>query len=436
MARVQSSAMLGFVCYDFVMQMRRLTPVVSLVLLLSCSDEDPVEPSRSPKVFTVDPYGDTGYLTVQDALNASADGDTIELVNGRHSGPGNRDLDFGGKSIVLRSQRGDALYCVLDADGYYLDPPDPHFNLRFGPSRSVGRPTVGPPTVAVENLRIEDGFESVVCDSGSAPVFRNCTFERSYRAVSCMGASPVFINCSFDNNNSALICDEGSTVVVDGGRVWQNYSFDDGGGIFVRASSLTVIGCEFIRNTADRGAAIYSTADYEGTRASVVVMDCNIHWAYGSGALYLEQTDFEFQNCVFSDNEGAVFVYEDSQGSFVGSIFYGEAIYVDSGSSVGIQSCVIAFNGSGPGVHCGYYGTATVQLTCSDLFDNADECILDQIGTNGNLAVDPKFCSFDEGEFSFYPDSPVVTNADCLRPGGWPVGCAPPPESRYSSHTR
>lgn len=377
--------------------------------------------------MTVDPYGTTGYLTTRDALNVAIDGDTIELVNGRHSGPGNRDLDFGGRSIVLRSQRGNALNCIIDADGYYLQAPEPHFNFRFGLRQSLlGRRKLVP-KVIVENLRIEDGFESVLCDSGSAPVFKNCTFEYSYRAVVSNAASPVFVNCSFDNNaGGALVCEQGSTALVAGGRVWQNYSFDDGAGIFVRGSSLQISDCQFIRNsTTGRGAAIYSAADEKGNRSSVVAMRSRFLYQGSNEAVWLEQTDFAFDECVFSDNGGPMFVYEFSEGRFVGSIFYGEGIYLDSGSSATIESCIIVFNGGGPGVDCGFDGTATVQMSCSDLYGNTDECILDQIGSNGNLSADPLFCYFEEGDFSLDPNSPVVTNANCALPGGWLVGCGP-----------
>ncbi|NJN40621.1 MAG: hypothetical protein HC807_07060 [Gammaproteobacteria bacterium] len=50
-------------------------------------------------------------------LDALVDGDTIELIDGIFAGDGNRDLDFHGKAVTLRSRSGDPERCILDAEG-------------------------------------------------------------------------------------------------------------------------------------------------------------------------------------------------------------------------------------------------------------------------------------------------------------------------------
>src|SRR5687767_15150199 len=42
--------------------------------------------------------------TIQAAVNASATGDTIIVEDGTYTGPGNRDIDFGGRNIAHRGR--------------------------------------------------------------------------------------------------------------------------------------------------------------------------------------------------------------------------------------------------------------------------------------------------------------------------------------------
>ncbi|MGH9360794.1 MAG: hypothetical protein ACRD2T_02680, partial [Thermoanaerobaculia bacterium] len=46
------------------------------------------------------------HPTIQAAIDAAASGDTVLLADGVHRGAGNRDLDFRGKPLHLRSENG------------------------------------------------------------------------------------------------------------------------------------------------------------------------------------------------------------------------------------------------------------------------------------------------------------------------------------------
>ncbi|MHC4738933.1 MAG: right-handed parallel beta-helix repeat-containing protein, partial [Planctomycetota bacterium] len=47
------------------------------------------------------------YGTIQSAINAASDGDTVLVHTGTYTGPGNRELDFHGKAITVRSENPD-----------------------------------------------------------------------------------------------------------------------------------------------------------------------------------------------------------------------------------------------------------------------------------------------------------------------------------------
>ncbi|MHC4676624.1 MAG: hypothetical protein ACYTBZ_29420, partial [Planctomycetota bacterium] len=48
-------------------------------------------------------YVPTDYATIQVAIDASVDGDTVVVVPDTYSGPGNRNISFKGKAITVQS---------------------------------------------------------------------------------------------------------------------------------------------------------------------------------------------------------------------------------------------------------------------------------------------------------------------------------------------
>ncbi|MFO7653439.1 MAG: right-handed parallel beta-helix repeat-containing protein [Candidatus Krumholzibacteriia bacterium] len=65
---------------------------------------------------------DLPFGTIQHAIGRTAAGDTVKIMPGTYSGDGNRDLDFGGKGIVLRSSADDPETVVIDCQGSAEEP--------------------------------------------------------------------------------------------------------------------------------------------------------------------------------------------------------------------------------------------------------------------------------------------------------------------------
>ncbi len=68
-------------------------------------------------ILKVAPDGSEQYSNIQTAVDAASNGDIILAAAGIYSGPGNRDIDFHGKSLTVKSQNGPAK-TIIDCGGY------------------------------------------------------------------------------------------------------------------------------------------------------------------------------------------------------------------------------------------------------------------------------------------------------------------------------
>ena len=66
----------------------------------------------------VDADGPADYSNIQSAIDAAFHGDEIIVADGTYSGPGNREIDFHGKNITLRSENGPESTIIALQGGY------------------------------------------------------------------------------------------------------------------------------------------------------------------------------------------------------------------------------------------------------------------------------------------------------------------------------
>ncbi|MBD3235822.1 MAG: hypothetical protein GF330_03885 [Candidatus Eisenbacteria bacterium] len=316
------------------------------------------------------PDGSGDFPTIQAALSAAAPGDTVLLGDGLFVGDGNRDLDFGGQAIVLRSLSADPQVCRIDAEG---SESDPHRVFDF--VSGEGRETV------VEAITLSGGYAD-----------GECCEELTGGAVYCFASSPTFRDC----------------IVAD------NYAVTSGGAMICAAEAQPRIeACWFTRNTAANGGALMC-----GGYSIPEIVDCTF---FDNGATTAPGKGGAIHAKLYADPwiAGCTF--------FGNSASHGSQIYLSDWADPLLERSILAYGLSAEAV----YTTEDCNpvFLCCDIYGNEGgdwtEGIADQLGVNGNISAAPLFCDPSESDLHLHTDSPCLPGAapECGLIGAWPIGC-------------
>ena len=217
--------------------------------------------------------------TISAGIAAVTDGDTVLVAPGTYTGAGNRNLDFGGKDIVVRSQSG-ASMCTVDA----------------------------------ENL-------------GRAFVFANA---------------------------------EGAGARLEGFTITHGFHVSAGGGIFVSASSPTIVDCVISDNRTANGTT--GTLGVAGGHGG------------NGGGIYVTNGSPRFIGCSIQSNRtgkgGDGFIGSGTVGTAGGSGGSGGGIYVGLNASVTLERCIVADNETGVGGQGGSGFVCIPPLACRTYGEN------------------------------------------------------------------
>ena len=116
------------------------------------------------RMIYVDDDGPADFKNIQAAINTAKDGDTVIVADGTYSGYGNRDIDFNGKSITVRSTTGPE-NCIIDCQGLGRAF---HFHNGEQDSHLEG--------FTITNGYTESGGGALVGGISSLTTFTNCVF--------------------------------------------------------------------------------------------------------------------------------------------------------------------------------------------------------------------------------------------------------------------
>ena len=224
-------------------------------------------------------YVPDDYATIQGAIDASVNGDTVIVRPGMYV----ENIDFVGKAITVKSDQG-AVVTSIDGnqagsvvtfqssedadsvlDGFTLTNGSGHsngnYNFGGGISCDSSSPTISNNTISGNTANYGGG---VSCGYGS-PTIANNTFSGN-KAISFYGggifcyqsSAPIIYNTLTGNTadwGGGISCDKSSATVI-GNTLIENAAQYQGGGIYCHESSDFVSNNTIIGNTAIDGGGI------------------------------------------------------------------------------------------------------------------------------------------------------------------------------------
>lgn len=374
------------------------------------------------RIIYVDHDDPAVFDNVQAAIDDANDGDIVIVRPGVYAGDGNRDIDFKGKAITVRSTDPNyidsAASTIIDCNG---TEEETHrgFYFHSGESRNS----------VLEGLTIINGVDGtgagILCISGASPTVRN-NIIRNNRIL-------------YDSDGGAgIACFYGASPLIQNNEIRDNHCEPGGGGGGIRcyeAGSPVIKNNFILHNSASQGGGI--CVDF----CIPTITDCTFHAnvAAGMGGGALIDGDLTIANCTFSANcaeQGAgMYHYRGNTAlascSFIGNSakYSGGAIYTTRDSHLTLKNCLFAGNRAGDmggAIYShGYHGPSkSILINCTfagNLAQNGNALACDCWQDEKPSSLDLTNCILWDGRDEIWNDAGstiTITHSDIT--AGWP----------------
>ena len=390
------------------------------------------------------------FADLETAFDAISAGDTVLVAPGTYTGPGNRRIhvpegvDFtllseaGAEQTILDGERQELQSCLIFYEQTEATTVRGFTFTRFvleWPEQGAAITTFTSTDPTIQDCHFIDNDS----DFGGGGIFargariERCTFSGNRSSAQGAGVlGRAYVVDSVFRDNVA-----GGGAAFSGIGTIRNCLFEanqatgadiGGGAVGVYLGDATVEHCTFVGNRGGYGS------DIVAWQANAIVEACTVDGAGIDwfGSVFAYDSQLQMRNCVItgrtSQEEGIIMSVESNVVLSGCTIVGNEAMngmLLGSGSFV-LENTLVAFN-KGPVVKC--LPAPDVQATCTDLYGNTGgdwvECLADQLGTNGNISLDPLFCDLDSGDFRLHTSSPCAPGPECDLIGALPVNCGP-----------
>ncbi len=359
----------------------------------------------------------------------------IELTDGVFTGAGNRDIDYAGKAVTIRSQSGDPAACIIDCETSLNAP---HRGFLFQSSETAASVLSG---VTITNGGNVDWFDPLGYAGG---------------AIYCQDASPAIVNCWLIGNGAhaggGIYSSGGSPQIVDckieSNSATHALGGGGGGGILCAGGAPIIRSCTVVLNSTGanfvgHGAGIHID------HSAAVVEDCVVAGNFGDGsgggiACSFSDLEVVISRCVVSGNmaywqggglsaRGPVRIEHSTlAGNFSAGIDGGGGVAVRQAH---VENTIVWNNCTHDGVANQISVSDAVTLECSAVDPNgvAGPGTVTYMGDN--VFTDPLFCApaqcsdqggTTEGDYSIgesSPCAPANSPGTCGLIGALSAGC-------------
>lgn len=321
-------------------------------------------------VIMVDWSGGGDHETIQEGLDAAAEGDTVRVAPGTYSGTGNVALSFGSKNLVLEA---------------------------------------------------ENGLPSVTIDCGGAD--RAVYMHNTSQDTSTVIRGFVIQNAYTDNYNGGAMRLDGVSIIVEDCIIKDCSASHNGGGIYISYTGMghgtRVRNCVFQGNSATYRAGALMVDHASAAIGKCLFLD---NWTttggedfYGGGAMHLNWVDTPNMRC---DVSRCTFVGNSSGGRGAAIMGWNSVVWTF------LTQCVVAFHEDDALAVDSY--PLIDGLTFFVMYGNMGGDI--DAGYSTILVGDPLFCDYYSDDFTLCEDSPALpaNNIWSLLMGYAGEGCGAP----------
>lgn len=389
----------------------------------------------------------TDYPTIQSAIKDALPGDEVAVEDGLHSGFENRNLDFLGKAITVRSLNGDPAACVIDCEGGTGERRAFHFRNGEGPDSVVAGFTIR------NGLALGGG--AIRCETGTSPTISGCIFENNqvYGSTNggaiCTDGGLTIIDCRFTGNSApgggggAVFCETGAPWIT--GNTFSSNSAVYGGALYIRSTLEAQISENRVSgSSSNRGGGIYISLTRGDTIAGNMITDNQADWGAG---IYLEGCQMvKIYGNVIAGNRsllygGGIHAREESsvdlhQNTIVGNLVSaasgaGGGINAGWGTAITITNTILWGNSApaGPAIAATEEPGNSVTIDCSDVEGGQAACVISPGSTldwgTAMIDADPIFCNAGEDDYGLEEHSVCTAGEqpECGRIGSRDIGC-------------
>ncbi|NQT21459.1 MAG: hypothetical protein HQ592_17270 [Planctomycetes bacterium] len=297
------------------------------------------------------------FSTIQRGIDSCADGATVVVADGVYTGVGNRDIDFKGKAIHLRSAKG-ARNSIINCQGTEQEP---HRGFIFASGEG--------------GSSILDGFTITGAYAGSG--------------VSCTNSSPTIANNIIAGNTGppgtgGISC-IGSSAVITGNVIADNTA-TSGGGIYLSGGTAVVTGNTISANTADVGGGI--AIDSASPTITNSIISANTVLSGLGGGIYAYNSSPLITNNTIVDNRSTGQQTDGSDSA-------GGGVYAGAGGTLTLDNCIVRNNIATSGSEVALGAPVVLTVRYANIAGGAQGVAVEAGSTlnwgEGNVEQDPLF---------------------------------------------